>query len=236
VNPFPTATAIDEQNRCADVAVLPVGSFEQHGGHLPLSTDSLIASVIAERLANAYDLLRLPPITIACSHEHEGLLSGTVSISARTLYAIVTDVAESLERMGIRKLVVVSAHGGNYVLSNVVQEANVSERRMSLYPGRDDWNQARADAGCESSSHDDMHAGELETSILLHSAPELVRDDWKEADHNAPDRPDLLTLGTAGYTTSGVIGQPSLARQEKGAAILDSLTRSFGRHLAMLCG
>lgn len=234
--PLPTATAIEERDRAADVALLPVGAFEQHGAHLPLSTDSLIAGLVAERLAEAYDLLRLPPVTIGCSHEHEGLLAGTVSISATTLHAIVTDIADSLERTGIRKLVVISGHGGNYVLSNVVQEANVTERRMSLYPGRDAWNQARTDAGCQLSPHDDMHGGELETSLLLHAAPELVRDGWQHADHEAPHRPDLLTLGTAGYTTSGIIGRPSLASAEKGAALLDSVTRSFAAHLAMLRG
>jgi creatinine amidohydrolase len=231
---LPTATAVEEQDRAADVALLPVGAFEQHGGHLPLSTDSMLAGIIAERLAREYGLLELPPVSIGCSHEHEGLLAGTVSISAGTLYAIVSDIAASLERSGIRKLVVISGHGGNYVLSNVVQEANVLERRMSLYPGREASNQARTDAECRTTAHEDMHGGEWETSILLHAAPEVVRGKWKHSDHEAPHRPDLLTLGIAEYTTSGVIGRPSLASAEKGEAILDSLTASFASHLSML--
>ncbi|MCI2420042.1 creatininase family protein [Saccharopolyspora sp. K220] len=133
-------------------------------------------------------------------------------------------------------MVLVSGHGGNYVLSNVVQEANVAERRMSLYPDRESMNKARVDAGCESSGHDDMHGEELETSIFLHATPDLVREGWQRADHEAPRRPDLLTLGMAGYTPTGVIGQPSLASAVKGAAILDSLTGSFQAHLAMLRG
>lgn len=233
---LPTATAVDERDRAADVAVLPVGAFEQHGSHLPLSTDSLIASAVAERLAAAYSVLQLPPIAVGCSHEHEGLFAGTVSVSARTLHAIVEDIAASLERSGVRKLVVVSGHGGNYVLSNVVQEANVSERRMSMFPGRQDWAQAREAAGCELSSSADMHGGELETSILLHECPELVRDSWMDSDHDVPERPDLLTVGVAGYTDNGIIGRPSLASAEKGQAILRSISAAFEDHLAMVRG
>lgn len=145
-------------------------------------------------------------MTISCSHERAGALAGTVSISARTLCAVVTGVAASLEQCGIRKLVVVSGHGGNYVFSNIFQEANLRERRMLLYPRREAWTQARLDAGCETDSQDDMHGGELETSILLHAAPELVRPGWTDADRHAPHPPDLLTIGLAGYTTTGVIG------------------------------
>jgi creatinine amidohydrolase len=117
--------------------------------------------------------------------------------------------------------------------SNLVQEANVGQRRMALYPGRHDWETARHAAGLASSGHDDMHAGEIETSLLLHLCPELVRDGYQDADHVA-DRPHLLVLGMGGYTTSGVIGQPSLATAEKGKAVLDSLTASFAETLQVL--
>lgn len=231
---LPTRTAVEERDRAADVAILPVGSYEQHGEHLPLSTDAIVAQLIAERLAEAYDLLSLPPITISCSHEHEGMIAGTVSISARTLHTVVTDVATSLERAGVRKLALVSAHGGNYVLSNVVQEANVTDRRMLLYPGREAWERARADSDCQTSMHEDMHGGELETSLLLHAVPDVVRAGWQQADHDAPERPDLLTVGLAGYTTSGIVGRASLASPEKGEKILTSLISSFQPRLAVL--
>jgi creatinine amidohydrolase len=117
--------------------------------------------------------------------------------------------------------------------SNLVQEANVGQRRMALYPDRRDWEIARHAAGLTSSSHDDMHAGEIETSLLLHLCPQLVRDGYQDADHVA-DRPHLLVLGMGGYTTSGVIGQPSLATAEKGKAVLDSLTASFAETLQVL--
>src|SRR5262245_23120475 len=124
-----TATSQDEASRTADVATLAVGSFEQHGPTLTPSTDTLIACSIARRLTDDYDLLLLPPVTLSCSHEHAGF-AGSVSIAATTLHAIVNDVLHSLRQTGIEKLAIVNGHGGNYVLSNIVQEANVERRRV----------------------------------------------------------------------------------------------------------
>lgn len=231
---LPSTTATEVQRQGADVAVLPIGSFEQHGAHLPLATDSLIAGFIAERIASAYDLLLLPTIPISCSHEHEGLLAGTTSIRASTLYAVVNDVADSLERQGIHRLALISGHGGNYVLSNVAQETSAGRtRRMLVYPASAEWNAARTVAGCELTANEDMHAGEGETSILLHADPALVGN-YHRADHRADVRPDLLLHGVEVYAPNGVIGQPSLASAEKGGALLDALTGQFAARLEQL--
>ncbi|MEV4649011.1 creatininase family protein [Saccharopolyspora sp. NPDC049357] len=231
---LPSTTATAAKHQAADVALLPIGSFEQHGAHLPLATDSLIAGLIAERIASAYDLLLLPTIPISCSHEHEGLLAGTTSIRASTLYTLVNDIADSLERQGIHRLALISGHGGNYVLSNVAQEASASRtRRMLVYPSSADWNAARTAAGCELTASEDMHAGEGETSILLHAAPSQVGD-YKRADHRADHRPDLLLHGVEAYAPNGVIGQPSLASAEKGRSLLDALTNQFAARLEQL--
>ena len=225
---FPTDTTTDVRDRGATVAVLPVGSHEQHGPHLPLATDTLVACAVARAVADAHPVLVLPPVTISCSHEH-GAWPGTVSISARTLHAVVRDVAESLRRSGVPNLVLVNAHGGNYVLSNVVQES----QGMALFPSSADWTAARAAAGVETSNHADMHAGELETSILLHAHPELVRPGFEGADHLADDRRHLLTLGMAAYTGSGVVGRPSLASARKGELVVAALVEAFEGYLAL---
>ncbi|MFJ8477961.1 creatininase family protein [Kitasatospora sp. NPDC094011] len=229
------ATSADERRRGAKIAVLPVGSFEQHGDHLPLTTDTVVASLIAQRVATDHDLFLLPPITVSCSHEHAHM-AGTVSISATTLYAVINDIWKSLKSSGVPGLLIVNGHGGNYVLGNVVQEANTAGPQVALFPVREDWHQAREDAGLESSGAEDMHGGELEVSLLLHGAPHLVRDGIDGDDHSAPERPHLLTLGMAGYTTNGIIGSPSLATATKGKAILDSLSKSAVGHLAVLGG
>ncbi|WP_054044386.1 creatininase family protein [Alloactinosynnema sp. L-07] len=228
----PLTTTADVRDLGAKVALLPVGSLEQHGPHLPLVTDTVIACTIAREVAAAYPVQLLPPVTISCSHEHAAW-PGTVSISARTLHAVVEDIADSLRRSGVPHLVVVNGHGGNYVLSNVVQEAMGA---MALFPSLDDWLGARALAGIETSMDTDMHAGEVETSILLHAHPDLVKPGYETSDHVADDRRHLLTLGMSAYTESGVVGRASLASARKGEDLLAGLVAAFAGHLAALDG
>jgi creatinine amidohydrolase len=230
-----TATSGDVRDRGADVAAFPIGSFEQHGTHLPLITDTAIACIIAEAIGQAYSLLVLPPITISCSQEHADF-PGTVSIHASTLAQIIEDVRNSLRAQGIHKLILVSGHGGNYVLSNVAQQANTGEPAVLLFPTAADWDNARQAAGLSSSGHEDMHGGEAETSILLHYQPEYVGPDWQTADHQADNRPDLLLLGMSGYTKTGIIGQPSLATAAKGEALVHQLVAGLDPHLRLLRG
>ena len=228
---LPTHTSADARGH--SVAVLPVGSFEQHGAFLPLATDTVIAMTIASAVARVYPVLLLPPVTISCSHEHAAW-PGTVSITAPTLYAIVRDVAESLRHSGIHRLALVNGHGGNYVLGNVVQEASARGERMALFPTETDWLTARAEGGVETGPDTDMHAGELETSLLLHAHPALVPADHATHDERADERNRMLTTGLAPYTESGVVGHPSLATAEKGRAALASLVTTFADVLAAL--
>jgi creatinine amidohydrolase len=232
-NFLPTATETEEEARAARFAILPVGSFEQHGSYLPLITDTVIACAISRELVSAYGVFMLSPVTISCSHEHSAW-RGTVSISSRTLQAIVDDIYQSVTTSGYQALIVVNAHGGNYVLSNIVQEGSSQGKSIALFPARDDWKEARHAGNLATSDHEDMHAGELETSILLHADRELVKIGYHSADWVANDRRHLLTIGMRGYTRNGVIGRPSLATAEKGKAVLDSLTESFTRVLETL--
>jgi creatinine amidohydrolase len=231
---LPTTTSPDIADLSPDTAILPTGSFEQHGGHLPLATDSLVATAIAERLAADYHLFQLPALTFGCSHEHADF-PGTVSIRATTLATVINDVFDSLAQSGIERLVIINAHGGNYVLSNIVQEGNATGRRMALFPQGAEWQEARNEAGLQTSHHDDMHAGEAETSILLHGFPDVVHES-SATDHLAEDRRYLLTTGMRPYAPDGVIGRPSLATAQKGDDLLRSFSRIFKQHLAVLRG
>jgi creatinine amidohydrolase len=232
---LPTTTTTDEVAVHAAVAVLPVGSFEQHGPFLPLVTDSLIAAAIAAAVAAHHqNVFQLPAITYGCSHEHAGF-PGTVSISAATLSAVIADIIESLAQQGINELIIVNAHGGNAVLTNIVQQANVAGPvRVGLYPSREDWAEARTAANITTSNHDDMHAGELETSVLLAAYPHYVRDGWDTTDHSAADRRYLTSVGISAYTDTGVIGQPSFATKEKGLGALTHLGAAAGALIGLL--
>jgi creatinine amidohydrolase len=231
---LPATTTTDHDAVHAAVAVLPIGAFEQHGPSLPLVTDTLIAIAIAEAISQHHKVFQLPAITFGCSHEHSGF-PGTVSLSPATMAAVVTDIRTSLAQQGISALIVVNGHGGNYVLGNVVQQANEDgAMRVGLYPSRADWMEARRAAGISSSNHDDMHAGELETSVLLAAHSSYVRDGWQRHDHIAPDRRYLTTLGIGAYTTSGVIGYPSRATAAKGHAVLDHLGQAAHALITLL--
>ncbi|QIQ03675.1 creatininase family protein [Streptomyces liangshanensis] len=230
---LPGDTTEDVGERRPRVAVLPIGSFEQHGAYLPLVTDTVVACAVASEIAAVHPVLHLPPLTISCSHEHADW-PGTVSISAATLYAVVADIAASLRRSGIHGLILVNGHGGNYVLRNVVQESAGSGTRMALFPGSSDWDAARERAGVRTPSYSDMHAGEVEASILLHARPELVRSGYETSDFVADERKHLLTLGMRSYTDSGVVGRPSLASAEKGKELLAGLVDCFAEYLALV--
>ena len=213
----------------------PWAAFEQHGDFLPLITDTVVACLIAERISEAYGLFLLPPVTISCSHEHEGLPAGAVSVSARTLAAIVDDVRRSLRRGGIERLVVVNGHGGNYVLQNVVQEANVDGPRVVLFPTGPDWEGAAQPPGWRRPAARTCTPGSWRRRCCSTPAPTW----WASTTRRATGWPrrggrTCWSTGMGAYTASGVIGRPSLATAAKGEALLDSLTASFAAHLRLL--
>jgi creatinine amidohydrolase len=210
-------------------AILPCGAFEQHGPHLPMTTDTLIAVAIAERICQQSSAFLLPPITISCSQEHHGFF-GNLFISSEVLGKCIREIIDSIGHSGIKQVAIVNAHGGNYVLRNLAQEVNLTEQRLLLWPTNQHWQSAVHYAGIESTIHEDMHAGEIETSILLHLSPDLVREDQIQ-DHQASERYYLHLKGMKEYTSSGVIGFPSLASAEKGRLLLESLVKSACKDL-----
>ena len=207
------------------LAVLPVGSFEQHGAHLPPNTDTLIAEAIARGVATECEALLLPALGVSCSHEHQdfGL---AVSLKPETLCALVREMAAEVFRQDL-SLALINAHGGNYVLYNLAQSINCERpRSLVILPLPEQWRDSMASAGIVGSRHDDMHAGEAETSLLLHLVPDKVRLDRARDELSSGDRSLLHFDGMAGITKSGVVGRPSLATAQKGKALLAALVRA----------
>lgn len=225
-----TETCYEIADRRPKFAVIPIGSFEQHGKHLPVITDTLIAGLIGKSVCDKYGGLLVSPITVTCSHEHAGF-PASLSISTITLVQLLKDMVASIKANGFKVTILINGHGGNYVVGNVVQELNIIRPHVMMFPAKQHWQAALMYAGIEKTISEDMHGGEIETSILLYAMPEVVRTE-KTEDWEATDRPYLTLFGMRHYTKSGVIGFPSKATAEKGRFLMEKLTELLGQDIA----
>ena len=193
--------------------LVPVGSVEQHGPHLPLDTDTRIAAAVAARAATGA-LLVAPPVAYGASGEHEGF-AGTVSIGHEALRLLLVELGRSAARWAGR-LVFVNGHGGN--VSSVVEAV-----RLLRYEGRDAAWFACAAGG-------DAHAGRTETSLMLALDPALVRP-VRAAGNTAP-LADLLPAmragGVAAVSPNGVLGDPAGASADEGERLLAAMSDALG--------
>lgn len=201
------ATWPDVAARPASIAV-PVGSLEQHGPHLPLDTDTRIATAVAAALPG-FDLA--PAIAYGASGEHEGF-AGTVSLGSEALRNLVVEYGRSACRWTPR-LLFVNGHGGNApALADAVA--------LLRYEGRDvAWLPCAVPSA-------DAHAGHTETALLLHLSPDVVRTDRIEAGDLRPIAelmPDLRAGGVAAVSANGVLGDPTAADAEEGARLFDRM-------------
>ena len=162
------------------IVVVPVAATEQHGPHLPVGVDTMIAEgMIAEvlqRLPNDIAILVLPTQAIGKSNEH--LRSpGTITLTAETAIRAWTEIGEAVHRGGLRKLIFINSHGGNVdVLSIVARELRV---RLQMLVVSAAWRRLGIPAGLytDQESAVGIHAGDIETSLMLHFRPELVHMD-----------------------------------------------------------
>jgi len=201
---------------------LPIGSWEQHGNHLPYDTDTRIAAALCQACATPTDTV-LPAVPYGCSFEHRGL-DTMISIRVSHFADFVTDIV----RAQSEPLVLINGHGGNAVLASLVQEWNADGFPVLLLPSRADWEAAYQAAGWAFGPHEDMHAGALERSLLLYLAPETVQP-TVPADVDASHRPYFTATGLQAYTASGVIGLPSYASREAGERAWHALTTAIRR-------
>jgi creatinine amidohydrolase len=191
-----------------DTAIVGIGSMEQHSLHLPVETDFFFASRVSREVAERLDAMLLNPLPYSTSLEHLGF-AGTVTLKPDTLSAAVWDIAESVNRWGIRFLVLLNAHGGNFCLIPTARQWNLDEKLPHLLLV--DFYSGLSDVG------DNLHAGEVETSMMLYLSPQRVRT--KKPDDFVPQwsRADLTHLGMRRISPTGVWGHPSRASAEKGA-------------------
>jgi mycofactocin system creatininase family protein len=201
--------------------LVPVGSLEQHGPHLPLDTDARVATAVAHHAADADpSLLVAPAVAYGASGEHEGF-PGTLSIGHEALNAVLVELGRSAGRW-VRRLVFVNGHGGNVpTVSEAVLRLRDEGRDMAWF-------------GCGTPGGD-AHAGRTETSILLALEPTLVREDVAEVGNTAPLAellPVLRRGGIAAASPNGVLGDPHGAAPEEGERLLAAMGTALGRALA----
>jgi creatinine amidohydrolase len=190
-----------------EVAILGIGSCEQHSAHLPLCTDCFFAGRIAAEVARELKAFELPALPYSTSLEHRGF-AGTVSLSPETLKGLVWDIAAAVASWGVHYLVLLNAHGGNFILNPAARQWNMDGRNPRLLL-------VDFFAGLQNIAPN-LHAGEVETSLMLHLAPEKVRLELREDFVPSLGREDLTHLGMKRMSPRGVWGYPSRASAEKG--------------------
>ena len=223
------AEAVEDE---ATTVILPLGATEQHGPHLPLGTDTIRATALAERLAERLPgSLVAPTLPFGCSDEHSGF-PGLLGLDAETLARIVLNLARRLVSWGVRRLVLLSAHGGNGEALDLALTL-LRQELPDLQVQTNDHLETIAQTVSEVARTDGisanalgLHAGEGETSEMLHLRPELVSMHRFMPGFTGDMEAVLDELrkgGLRAVTKNGVLGDPTHAAAGRGARYLDTL-------------
>jgi creatinine amidohydrolase len=210
------------------LCVLPVGATEQHGPHLPVGTDSIIATALCEAASGLTGVPLLPTLWVSSSGAHTTAWPGTVSLTPRGAIAVVVEIGRWVAASGFEKLLIVNAHAGN---GGVLKVATEELRDGGIIrPGLVHWYDLDETREAVTRDAQDFHANAAETALMLHLRPDLVDRDALRDD---PDRTGDLVLSYNVRETSrdGHTGAPSTATASFGAelftAAVDALARRF---------
>ncbi|MET0767489.1 MAG: mycofactocin biosynthesis peptidyl-dipeptidase MftE [Aeromicrobium sp.] len=195
------------------LVLVPVGSIEQHGPHLPLDTDAAIAVAVAEAVADRLEVevLVAPPVSYGSSGEHQDF-AGTSSIGSEALQTFVVELVRSMSTWAGR-IVFVNAHGGNVsALAKATFQMIAEDHDVAWVP-------------CATEEYD-LHAGHTETSLMLHIRPAMVRLDRAEIGETrslGEILPLMMAGGVAAVSPNGVLGDPTVASADHGAEVLATM-------------
>lgn len=224
--------------------IMPIASIEQHGLHLPVGTDYLLMQKIAEQLRDfhveGYEGIILPTLQFGLNIEHCAF-AGTITLKERCIEDILTQQADAFARNGFLNFIVLNSHGGNSGLidSFIRTYRAATGCRMTTI----DYFRGKPFAGHEALFDNpvglDVHAGEFETSLMMHLYPDLVdmkRDKADLAECNLPARQLPFGWLTHEISKSGVIGDATYASEEKGRAYYAIIMQYVQRALKEFCG
>lgn len=208
-----------------ELAIIPVGSLEQHGPHLPVMTDWAIATELGRRVAQRMNAFLVPAMPVSTCRENMGK-KGTVWMEPLTYYQMMTDIIMSLKLQGFKKVAILQMHGGVFINTPLVRDLNARHNpdlMVALVDGCSFFETLYRDGIVETDT--ELHAGEMETSMMLSIAPHTVHMD--RAIDFVPNVPrNYLNYGSMFRATpTGVWGEPSYGSAEKGEVIFDHCTQ-----------
>jgi creatinine amidohydrolase len=212
-----------------DTVVVPFGSTEQHGRHLPLGTDAVLGDEIGWGLAERLGAFLAPTVRFGCS-EHHLAFAGTISLSEETFQRIVTDVVDSLSVHGFRRIVILPTHGGNFKpLSEAVTSIDpfkgVQILAFTDLMGFVEAAFVSSKAFGVDAAKSGAHSGEWETSLMLALRPEQVKLD-RAAEGFVGELSEIMSKvfdGIQNLDKNGVLGDPRPATVEAGKKYLDDI-------------